>query len=273
MRKSLLFFSFLGKTVRIEPATSLLINVTSSRRRHCEEVDWKCCTTNATLELFPSKLVFPPQGWAKIAVVYYSPPRRGPSEPSPGGLFPRSPLPEVGHRRAFFRRHVVVVLLCGWDVAAPWGRRRPSGARESQLFGGVVITKIFSKVRKNATTMTLAYYMPGSKDNKDMLVSYYCCNYKLLHIPGSTGRSVHSIDLCTLLLLFFSHTSTFQLLDKPWSQVSSLLPPGSCLQILSRSGFVQQSHCSSIVHRVLLPHALALPASQFVHNKQKFPRI
>ena len=24
---------------------------------------------------------------------------------------------------------------------------------------------------------------------------------------------------------FFSHTSTFQLLDKPWSQVSSLLPP------------------------------------------------
>ena len=26
--------------------------------------------------------------------------------------------------------------------------------------------------------------------------------------------------------LFFSHTSTFQFLDKPWSQVSSLLPPG-----------------------------------------------
>ena len=24
------------------------------------------------------------------------------------------------------------------------------------------------------------------------------------------------------------HTSTFQLLDKPWSQVSSRLPPGSC---------------------------------------------
>ena len=34
-----------------------------------------------------------------------------------------------------------------------------------------------------------------------------------------------------------SHTSTFQLLDKPWSQVSSLLPPGSCLQFLSRIGF------------------------------------
>ena len=31
---------------------------------------------------------------------------------------------------------------------------------------------------------------------------------------------------------------------------------------------VQQSHCSSIVHRVLLTHALALSACQFVHNKK-----
>ena len=36
---------------------------------------------------------------------------------------------------------------------------------------------------------------------------------------------------------FFSNTSTFQLLNKPWSRVSSLLPPGSCLQFLSRIGF------------------------------------
>ena len=33
----------------------------------------------------------------------------------------------------------------------------------------------------------------------------------------------------------------------------------------------QQSLCSSIFHRVLLTHALALSASQFVHKK-KFPR-
>ena len=159
---------------------------------------------------------------------------------------------------------------------------------------------------------------------------------------------------CTIFF-FFSHTSTFQLLDDPWSQVSSLLPPGSCLQFLSRirlsnptarrffiefstglansrsrafrksicaqekvptnlyeyalggirthetdflfyfshyfpaSGQavvtgvvpsppqflpsifiahrVQQSHCSSIFHRVLLTHALALSASQFVRKK------
>ena len=35
----------------------------------------------------------------------------------------------------------------------------------------------------------------------------------------------------------FGLTSTFQLLDKLLSQVSSLLPPGACLQFLSRIGF------------------------------------
>ena len=30
---------------------------------------------------------------------------------------------------------------------------------------------------------------------------------------------------------------------------------------------VQRSHCSSVFHRVLLTHALALSASQFVHKK------
>ena len=35
---------------------------------------------------------------------------------------------------------------------------------------------------------------------------------------------------------------------------------------------VQRSHCSSIFHRVLLTHALALSASHFVHKK-KSPRI
>ena len=41
-------------------------------------------------------------------------------------------------------------------------------------------------------------------------------------------------------------------------------PPGSCF-IAHR---VQQSHSSSIFHRVLLTHALALSASQFVHEKK-----
>ena len=35
-----------------------------------------------------------------------------------------------------------------------------------------------------------------------------------------------------------------------------------------RAYMVQQSHCSSIFHRVLLTHALALSASQFEHKKK-----
>ena len=81
------------------------------------------------------------------------------------------------------------------------------------------------------------------------------------------GPAYHTFPL----FFFFSHTSTFQLLDKPWLQVSSILPP----QFLPSFVFahrVQHSHCSSISHRVLLTHALALSASQYVHKK-KFQRI
>ena len=74
-----------------------------------------------------------------------------------------------------------------------------------------------------------------------------------------------------VIILFFSHTSTFQLLDKPWSQLSSLLPP-RFLPLIFIAHRVQQSHCSSIFHPVLLTHALALSASRFAHKK-KFPRF
>ena len=67
---------------------------------------------------------------------------------------------------------------------------------------------------------------------------------KHLNSNHSTKRNIHGQirAICTQnsgrpVFFFFSHTSTFQLLDKPWSQVSSLLPPGSCLQLLSRIGF------------------------------------
>ena len=60
-----------------------------------------------------------------------------------------------------------------------------------------------------------------------------------LQYPAGTaphGAGFDSIYIC-IYIYFFFHTSTFQLMDKPSSQVSSLLPPGSCLQFLSRIGF------------------------------------
>ena len=79
--------------------------------------------------------------------------------------------------------------------------------------------------------------------------------------------SIGDISTTFFFCFFFVHTFTFQLLDKPWSQVSTLLLPGSCLQFFIAHR-VQRSHCSSIVHRMLLTHALALSASQFVHEKK-----
>ena len=70
-----------------------------------------------------------------------------------------------------------------------------------------------------------------------------------------------------LHFFFFSHTFSFQLLDKPWSQVSCPSPP-PYLPSIFIAHRVQQSHCSSISHRLLLTHALALSASQLVQKKK-----
>ena len=76
-------------------------------------------------------------------------------------------------------------------------------------------------------------------------------------------------------ILFYhrQHTSTFQLLDKPWSQVCRPFPPppGSLPPIFIAHR-VQQSHSSSIFHRVLPTHALALPASKSMVHKTKPPQ-
>ena len=53
-----------------------------------------------------------------------------------------------------------------------------------------------------------------------------------------------------------------------WSQVWSLFSPWRCLPSIFIAHRVRQSHCSSIFHGVLLTHALALSASQFVHKKK-----
>ena len=45
-------------------------------------------------------------------------------------------------------------LLCGKGVEPPRGRGRPSGARESQVFFGYNITKLFSKIHLDITTTT-----------------------------------------------------------------------------------------------------------------------
>ena len=66
---------------------------------------------------------------------------------------------------------------------------------------------------------------------------------------------------------FFSHTSTF-----PASRQAVVTGVVSSSPRFLPSFFierrVQHSHCSSIFYQVLLTHALALSASQFVHKKK-----
>ena len=63
-----------------------------------------------------------------------------------------------------------------------------------------------------------------------MMMLLYTCIYS----RSSTGER---LLVCLFFFFFFQHTSTFQLLDKPWSQVPTLLLPGSCLKFLARIGF------------------------------------
>ena len=91
----------------------------------------------------------------------------------------------------------------------------------------------------------------------------YACIHTYVHIHANLGTAVAIMCflLCPLQL--------FQLLDKPWSQVSSLFPPGWFLPPIFIAHRVQQSHCSSIIacfsHKT---HALELSASQFEHKKK-----
>ena len=75
---------------------------------------------------------------------------------------------------------------------------------------------------------------------------------------------------CLVERLFFSHTSTFFPASGQQAAVTGVVPfPPRFLPSIFIAHRVQQSHCSSIFHhRVLLTHALALSASQFVHKKK-----
>ena len=75
------------------------------------------------------------------------------------------------------------------------------------------------------------------------------------------------VYVVVFFFFFFSHTFTFQLHGQ--AVVTGVVPsPPRFLPSIFIAHRVQQSHCSSTFHRVLLTHALALSASQFVHKKK-----
>ena len=92
----------------------------------------------------------------------------------------------------------------------------------------------------------------------------------MLHRKVHQSWHVHSAILAVpVLLFFFVSLLLFQLLDKLWSQVSSLLPPVRAFSFDRAWG----SAFPLLVdfHRTLLTHALALSTSQLVHKKKPLP--
>ena len=78
-------------------------------------------------------------------------------------------------------------------------------------------------------------------------------------------KETHSLFF--FLFLFFSTLSLSSFSGQ--AVVTGVIPsPPRFLPSIFVAHRVQQSHCSSIVHRMLLTHALALSASQIVHKKK-----
>ena len=86
----------------------------------------------------------------------------------------------------------------------------------------------------------------------------------MLTNEGGRFSSQHIINPVSIFF-FFGH-SHFPASGQ--AVVTGVIPSPRFLPSIFIAQRVQQSHCSSIVHRVLLTHALALSASQFVHKKK-----
>ena len=86
-------------------------------------------------------------------------------------------------------------------------------------------------------------------------------------VPWVTcGVVVPDASTETFFFFFFAH---FYFPASGQAVVTGVVPsPPRFLPSLFIAHRVQHSHCSSICHRVLLTHALALSASQFVHKKK-----
>ena len=97
-------------------------------------------------------------------------------------------------------------------------------------------------------------------------ISLYCFVLDVLLIAADCWLIISSSDS----FIFFRHTSTFQLLNIQAVFTGVVLPfppPGYCFRLFWRLRF--STHWSSIFHRVLPTHALALSTSQLVHKTKK----
>ena len=105
----------------------------------------------------------------------------------------------------------------------------------------------------------LPYFLSGNNILRTSAVSSTILRSKLIFASCVVGA-------CSFFSFFFSHFY-FPLSGR--AVVTGVIPsPRRFLPSIFIAHRVQQSHCSSIFRLVLLSHALALSASQFVHKKK-----
>ena len=101
--------------------------------------------------------------------------------------------------------------------------------------------------------------------------------FLVVQIKFFQKSSVHCVSRClqlTVHFILFYFFARFYFPASGQAVVTGFVPapPRFLPSTIFIAHRVQQSHCSSVLHRVLLTQALALSASQFVHEK-KSPRI
>ena len=94
-------------------------------------------------------------------------------------------------------------------------------------------------------------------------------------VPGCSPWVFGHTRVCTgTMLVPPEYHTCFYFPVSGQAVVAGVVPsPPRFLRIIFIAHRVQQSHCSSIFHRVMLTLALARSANQFVHNKKKSQRI
>ena len=122
--------------------------------------------------------------------------------------------------------------VCMSTRLGPWG---PGG--DSHLESHIPPTCASSATKWITKPLAMKEYKPSA--GLGPVTIHPCSTYT--HTCNNMGvdprQYIPLLSYCFFFLDFFSNTFTLQLLDKPWSQVASLLSPGSCLQFLSRIRF------------------------------------
>ena len=119
----------------------------------------------------------------------------------------------------------------------------------------------------NCMAMTIHYYFQVIR-----IYLFFILFFSSWRSPDKKAQAPYTFVCVTYQFLSFYiyiYLAHFYFPASGQAVVTGVIPsPPRFLPSIFIAHKVQQSHCTSIVHRVLLTHALALSASQIVHKKK-----